>query len=73
MKVEAVACFSAIVTLAIEQTSGRQRIIIHGAIDLETGQTHMIEVESVDAQSTIKLLASIGRTCYNLRVHELDN
>ena len=46
-------------TLAIEQTSGRQRINIHGAIDLETGQTHMIEVESVDAQSTIKLLASI--------------
>ena len=46
-------------TLAIEQTSGRQRINIHGAIDLETGQTRMIEVESVDALSTIKLLASI--------------
>ena len=29
--------------LAIEQTSGRQRINIHGAIDLETGQTRMIE------------------------------
>jgi transposase len=28
--------------LAIEQTSGRQRINIHGAIDLETGQTRMI-------------------------------
>jgi transposase len=27
--------------LAIEQTSGRQRINIHGAIDLETGQTRM--------------------------------
>ena len=25
--------------LAIEQTSGRERINIHGAIDLETGQT----------------------------------
>jgi len=28
---------------AIDQTSGRQRINIHGAIDLETGQTQMIE------------------------------
>jgi transposase len=45
--------------LAIEQTSGRQRINIHGAIDLETGQTRMIEVETVDAASTIKLLGSI--------------
>jgi transposase len=45
--------------LAIEQTSGRQRINIHGAIDLVTGQTRMIEVETVDAVSTIKLLRSI--------------
>lgn len=45
--------------LAIEQTSGRQRINIHGAIDLETGQTRMIEVETVDALSTIRLLQSI--------------
>ena len=47
--------------LAIEQTSGRQRINIHGAIDLETGQTRMIEVETVDAISTIRLLESIER------------
>ena len=45
--------------LAIEQTSGRQRMNIHGAINLETGQTRMIEVETVDAASTIKLLESI--------------
>src|SRR5271157_4962322 len=45
--------------LAIEQTSGRQRINIHGAIDLETGQTRMIEAETIDAMSTIKLLESI--------------
>ena len=45
--------------LAIEQTSGRQRINIHGAIDLETGQTRMIEAETIDAASTIRLLASI--------------
>ena len=45
--------------LAIEQTSGRQRINVHGAIDLETGRTRMIEVETVDAVSTIRLLESI--------------
>ena len=42
--------------LAIEQTSGRERINIHGAIDLETGQTRMIEAETIDALSTIRLL-----------------
>ena len=42
--------------LAIEQTSGRQRINIHGAIDLETGQTRMIEALTIDAASTIRLL-----------------
>ena len=45
--------------LAIEQTSGRQRINIHGAIDLETGQTQMIEALTIDAASTIQLLESI--------------
>src|SRR5712675_671175 len=45
--------------LAIEQTSGRDRINIHGAIDLATGQTRMIEVVTVDAVSTIRLLESM--------------
>jgi transposase len=47
------------VTVAIEQTSGRDRLNIHGAIDLETGKTRMIEVLTVDALSTIALLAAI--------------
>jgi transposase len=42
--------------LAIEQTSGRERINIHGAINLESGQTRMIDVQTVDAASTIKAL-----------------
>ena len=46
-------------TLAIKQTSGRQRINIHGAIDLETGETRMIEALTIDAASTIRLLESI--------------
>jgi len=45
--------------LAIEQTSGRQRLNIHGAVDLETGKTAMIDVETVDAASTIRLLQAI--------------
>ena len=45
--------------VAVDQTSGRQRINIHGAIDLETGQTRMQEVLTVDAMSTIALLISI--------------
>ena len=51
--------------LAIEQTSGRQRLNIHGAVDLETGQTRMIEAETIDALSTIRLLESI-QTLYPL-------
>lgn len=62
-------------SLAVEQTSGRQRINIHGAIDLETGQTQILEVETVDAQSTIQLLASIeGMYPTMARIHLfLDN
>ena len=44
---------------AIEQTTGRQRLNIHVAIDRETGQTRMIEAETIDAASTIKLLAGL--------------
>src|SRR5271170_6704585 len=45
--------------LAIEQTSGCDRINIHGAIDLENGQTRMIEAETIDATSTIRLLEAL--------------
>ena len=45
--------------IAVAQTSGRQRLNIHGAIDLETGHTRMLEVETVDAASTIKLMIAL--------------
>src|SRR5271165_4747213 len=45
--------------VAVAQTSGRQRLNIHGAIDLETGNTRMLEVETVDAASTIKLMIAL--------------
>src|SRR5664279_5301271 len=45
--------------VAVEQSSGRDRLNIHGAIDLETDQTIMKDVLSVDALSTVLLLTAI--------------
>jgi hypothetical protein len=39
--------------IAVEQSSGRDRLNIHGAIDLETGRAFMKDVLVVDAASTI--------------------
>ena len=47
------------VQVAVEQNSGRDRLNIHGAIDLETGKTKMIEALTVDAQSAIMLFIAI--------------
>jgi hypothetical protein len=47
------------VPIAIPQTSGRDRLNIHGAINLETGNTRMLEVVTVNALSTIMLLMAI--------------
>ena len=45
--------------MAITQSSGRDRLNIHGAIDLETGNTRMLDVLVVNAASTIMLLMAI--------------
>ena len=47
--------------VAVAQTSGRQRLNIHGAIDLEAGRTRMIDVQAatVNAISMIMLLRAI--------------
>ena len=47
------------IQIAVPQTSGRDRLNIHGAIDLETGNTRMLEVATVNAVSTIMLLMAI--------------
>jgi transposase len=47
------------VPVAIAQSSGRQRLNIHGAIDLETGKTSMQDVPVVDAMTTIVLPIAI--------------
>ena len=45
--------------IAIAPASGRDRLNIHGAVNLETGQTQMLEAAAADAQSTIRLLTAI--------------
>ena len=48
------------VRVAVEQSSGRDRLNVHGAIDLETGRTvSMRDVLTVDAMSTIMVLMAI--------------
>jgi hypothetical protein len=47
------------VRVAVEQSSGRDRLNVHGAIDLETGKTAKRDVLTVDAVSTIMLLMAI--------------
>ena len=47
--------------VAVEQTTGREHLNIHGAIDLETGATQMLLVDRVDTQSTLDLFAAIER------------
>jgi transposase len=63
------------VKVAVDQTSGRERLNIHGALDLETGKTRMIEVLTVDAISTIALLIAIEALYPAMRIIHvfLDN
>jgi transposase len=63
------------VPVAVEQSSGRDRLNIHGAIDLETGQTVMKDVLTVDALSTIMLLMAVEAMYPGMRlIHVfLDN
>ncbi len=61
--------------IAINPSSGRERLNIHGAIDLETGKTQMLDVPVVDANSTILLLMAILSAYPSMRmIHVfLDN
>ena len=59
------------IKVAVEQTSGQQRLNIHGAIDLETGRTSMLDVPTVDAASMIALLTAITEMYPNKRLIHL--
>jgi hypothetical protein len=60
---------------AVLQTSGRQRLNIHGAIDLQTDQTRMLGAATVDAASTSVMLMAIEAMYPGKRLirHFLDN
>ena len=60
---------------ALPSASGRDRLNLHGAIDLETGQTRIMDVQTVDAASTIALLEALERANSTMsRIHVfLDN
>jgi len=60
---------------ALPTASGRDRLNLHGAIDLETGQTKIIDVETVDADSAIALFEALERSHSTMsRIHVfLDN
>jgi transposase len=60
---------------ALPSASGRDRLNLHGAINLETGQTRIMDVETVDAQSTIALFEALERAHSTMsRIHVfLDN
>jgi len=46
--------------VALRRTSGRRRINLHGALNLETFDCPLIEAETINAVSTIALLEAIG-------------
>jgi transposase len=60
---------------AIAANSGRKRLNLHGAIDLETGMTRIVEAVMVDAMSTIALFEALERAYPAMRrIHVfLDN
>ncbi len=45
--------------IAIAPSSGRDRVNIHGAVHLDTGEPQVLEARTVDAESTILLLVAI--------------
>jgi transposase len=49
------------VVVAVHQNSGRDRLNIHGAVDLSTGTTCMYEAPQIDGASTVHFLEMIER------------
>ena len=60
---------------ALPAASGRDRLNLHGAIDLETGRTNILDVQTVDADSTIALFEALEQSHSTMRrIHVfLDN
>jgi transposase len=52
---------------ALPAASGRDRLNLHGAIDLETGRTNILDVQTVDADSTIALFEALQQSHSTMR------
>lgn len=59
----------------LKSNTGRQRINLHGAINIETLDVELVEGERVNSESTVELLRKIEKTCsYARKIHViLDN
>lgn len=47
----------------LQTNSGRQRVNLHGAINIETLEVEVVEVETVNSESTVELLKQIEKSC----------
>lgn len=45
--------------VAVSRTTGRQRLNLHGALNLESGVCHLVETEAMNAETTITLLSRL--------------
>lgn len=45
--------------VAVSRTTGRQRLNLHGALNLESGACHLVEAEAMNAETTVTLLSRL--------------
>ena len=45
--------------VAVSRTTGRQRLNLHGALNLESGACYLVETEAMNAETTISLLSRL--------------
>ena len=45
--------------VAVSRTTGRQRLNLHGALNLESGACHLVETEVMNAETTITLMSQL--------------
>ena len=59
----------------LKSNTGRQRINLHGAINIETLELEIVEGERINSESTVNLLKEIEKSCdYARKIHViLDN
>ena len=53
---------------AIKATTGRQRLNLHGALDLETMKLTLVEGEKINAETSLRLFEKLERAYPDTRV-----